>query len=306
MSASTTAGILAITLALMPILLYATFGEIVGQRSGICNLGLEGVMLIGAACGFMVAVVTGNAYLGLLGGAGAGVLANLGFAWFVIVARTNQLATGFALYFLGGAASSLIGSRYIGSSTNGIGTLSIPGLDQLPAPWNEVFRQDLVVWLMVPTALLVWWLLTRTRWGLHVRAVGEDRSAAFSAGLRPSRLQFQALIIAGSLSGLAGAELTVDYTRTWQDWITQGRGFIAICIVMLALWNPFRAVLGAMLFSLAFAIGLQLQASGSSIEPSLLQMMPYLITLLVVLVGARPKRYSSPAGLREVFAGTSK
>jgi general nucleoside transport system permease protein len=254
----------------------------------------------------MVAVVTGNAYLGLLGGAAAGVLANLGFAWFVIVARTNQLATGFALYFLGGAASSLIGSQYIGSSTSGIGTLSIPGLDQLPAPWNQVFRQDLVVWLMVPTALLVWWLLTRTRWGLHVRAVGEDRSAAFSAGLRPSRLQFQALIIAGSLSGLAGAELTVDYTRTWQDWITQGRGFIAICIVMLALWNPFRAVLGAMLFSLAFAIGLQLQASGSSIEPSLLQMMPYLITLLVVLVGARPKRYSSPAGLREVFAGTSK
>lgn len=306
MSASVIAGLLATTLALTPALAYASFGEIIGQRAGICNLGIEGEMLIGAACGFVVAVVTGNPALGLLAGAGAGMLMNLVFGGFVILGRTNQLATGFAFYFLGYATSSVIGTNYIGGNDRGISTWLPPGLRSLPSPWAQVFNQDLVVWMIVPTAAAIWWILNRSRWGLHVRSVGEDKMAAFSAGLRPSRLQFQALSLAGALSGLAGAELAVDYTKTWQDGLVNGRGFIAICIVMLALWKPFRAILGALLFSAAFAIGLELQAQGSSISPSLLDMLPYLITLLVVLVWARPTRYSSPQGLREVFAGTSK
>jgi len=315
MSAATIATVLTTTIAVMPALLYATFGEIIGQRSGIVNLGIEGEMLIGAVSAFAVNVLivqnvpqlAGAApWLGLLAGAAAGILTNLVFATFVVGARTNQLATGFAIYFLGIAVSSLVGHNYIGSNVQGLGTVSLPGLSALPAPWNEIFQQSLVVWLMIPVAAGVWYLLTRTRWGLHVRSVGEDKAAAYAAGLKPGRLQFQALAIAGALSGVAGADLSIDYTRTWQDLLTNGRGFIAICIVMLALWNPFRAILGAMLYSLAFAVGLQLQANGTSISPYVLDMLPYVVTMAVVLIWARPTRYSSPAGLREVFAGTSK
>jgi simple sugar transport system permease protein len=306
MSAAIVAQVLATTFALMTPLAYASFGEIVGQRSGIVNLGIEGEMLLGAASGFVAAVVTGNALVGLLVGAGVGMGVNLLFAALVVLGRTNQLATGFAFYFIGLAASSILGERYIGSSVNGIGTLNVPGFSSLPAPWNTIFQQDAVVWLVVPTAIFIWWLLAKTRWGVYVRSVGEDRVAAFAAGLRPSRLQFQALGIAGALSGLAGAELAIDYTKTWQDGIINGRGFIAICIVMLALWNPLRAILGSVLFSLAYAIALQLQASGSSIQPDVLNMLPYVLTILVVIAWARPTQYSAPAGLREVFSGTSK
>ncbi len=306
MNATTIAGILATTLALGPSILYATLGEVLGQRSGIVNLGIEGVMLLGAATGFMVGVLTGSAVLGVLAGAGAGCAANLAFAGMVVGARTNQLATGFALYFLGGAVIVLIGSNYIGRNLDGLGAMHVPGVNSIPSPWNTVLEQDPLVWLMVPAAVLLWWLLNRTRWGLHVRAVGEDKDAAFSAGLNPRRIQVQALAVAGVFSGLAGAHLSVAYTKTWQDGMTSGRGFIAIAIVMLALWNPLRAILGALLFSGAVAVGLQLQAQGSGISPFLLDMLPYVVTVLVVLIWARPKAFTSPAGLREVFSGTSK
>ena len=218
MNAATFASIVAITLALTPSVLYATFGEIVGQRGGIVNLGLEGVMLIGASVGYAVGVVTGNSYLGLVAGAGAGIAFNMLMAWLVIARGTNQLASGFALYFLGGAISMLIGAEYIGRDLKGLGQIAIPGLAGLPDPWDQIFRQDLLVWLMVPAALALWWVLFRTRWGLNLRAVGEDKDFAFAAGVRTRRIQCQALAIAGALYGLAGADLVLSYTKTWQDW----------------------------------------------------------------------------------------
>jgi ABC-type uncharacterized transport system permease subunit len=306
MSAATFASIVAITLALTPSVLYATFGEIVGQRAGIVNLGIEGVMLVGASVGFAVGIVTGNSYVGLVAGAGAGVVFNLLLAAIVIGRGTNQLASGFALYFLGGGISMLIGAKYVGSNLHGLGQIGIPGLSALPAPWDQIFRQDLLVWLMVPVAAALWWVLFRTRWGLRLRAVGEDKDFAFSAGLHTRRIQCQALAVAGALYGLAGADLVLAYTKTWQDWGTAGRGFIAIAIVILALWHPMRAILGALLFSAAVAVGIELQAQGSPISPFLLDMLPYLVTIAVVLAWGRPKAFTVPAGLREVFAGTAK
>jgi general nucleoside transport system permease protein len=306
MNVTTIASIAAITLALTPSILYATFGEIVGQRAGIVNLGIEGVMLIGAACGFAVAVITGNAYLGLLAGAGAGVAFNMVMAVMVITRHTNQLASGFAIYFLGGGISMLIGAKYIGSNVAGLGQVGFPGLSSLPSPWAEVFQQEVLVWAIAPVAVGLWWLLFRTRWGLRLRAVGEDKDFSYAAGLNTQRIQYQALILAGALYGLAGADLTLAYTKTWQDNLTAGRGFIAIAIVIFSLWNPVRAILGSLLFSVAVAIGLQLQAQGSPISPFLLDMFPYLITIAVVLAWGRPKAFTVPAGLREVFAGTSK
>jgi general nucleoside transport system permease protein len=305
-SAATFASIVAITLALTPSVLYATFGEIVGQRAGVVNLGIEGVMLIGASVGFAVGVVTGNSYLGLLAGAGAGVAFNLLLALLVIGRGTNQLASGFALYFLGGGISMLIGAKYVGSNLGGLDQIGIPGLARLPAPWDQIFRQDLLVWLMVPVAFALWWLLFRTRWGLRVRAVGEDKDFSFAAGVHTRRVQFEALALAGGLYGLAGADLVLAYTKTWQDWGTAGRGFVAIAIVILALWHPVRAIAGALLFSAAVAVGIELQAQGSPVSPFLLDMLPYLVTIAVVLVWGRPKAFTVPAGLREVFAGTAK
>jgi simple sugar transport system permease protein len=306
MTSTTVASTIATTLALTPSVLYATLGEVVGQRAGIVNLGIEGVMLVGAAVGFSVGVVTGSPLLAILAGAAVGSLFNQVFALFIVRGRTNQLATGFAVYFLGVAVSTLIGGSYIGRNLDGLGQLNLPLLRSLPHPWDEVFRQDALVWLMVPVAVVLWWLLFRTRWGLHVRAVGEDKNAAYAAGLRPGLVQYQALALAGALSGLAGAHLSVAYTKTWQDWMTQGRGFIAVAIVMLALWSPLRAIFGALLFGASVAIGLQLQAHGSPVSPYVLDMLPYVLTIVVVLLWARPRAFTSPAGLREVFAGTSK
>lgn len=302
MNAAVIASILATTFALGPAVLYATLGEIVGQRSGIVNLGIEGVMLVGAAVGFAAGVVTGSSYVGVLAGAGAGLAFNLLLGVMVVVRGTNQLASGFALYFLGAGVSTLIGANYIGSNVGGLGQLAVP----LPHPWDQVLRQDALVWLMVPVAALLWWLLFRTRWGLRLRAVGEDKNSAYAAGLHPGRIQFQALAVAGSLSGIAGADLALEYTKTWQDGLTAGRGFVAVTIVILALWHPLRAILGSLLFGAAIAVGLQLQAHGSPVSPFLLDMLPYVVTLAVVLVWGRAKAFTVPAGLREVFAGTSK
>lgn len=302
MSAAVIASVLATTLALGPSVLYATLGEIVGQRTGIVNLGIEGVMLIGASVGFVSAVGTGSAALGVLAGAGAGCGFNLLMAVMVVTRRTNQLASGFALYFLGAGISTLIGANFIGRNIAGLGMIRIP----LPRPWDQVLDQDVLVWLMVPVALLLWWVLFGTRWGLHLRAVGEDKDAAYAAGLHPSLLQYQALALAGAFSGLAGAHLALAYTKTWQEGMTAGRGFIAIAIVIFSLWHPVRAILGALLFGASVAVGLQLQAHGSPISPFLLDMLPYLVTIAVVLVWGRAKAFTVPAGLREVFAGTSK
>ena len=306
MSAVTIASVLSITLALTPSVLYATFGEIVGQRAGIVNLGIEGVMLMGAVTGFAVGVVTGSSYLGLAAGAGAGVGFNMIIAWMVVGRGANQLASGFAIYFLGAGISMLIGAHYIGSDVNGLSQFALPGFAALPTPWNSVFDQDVLVWLILPVAFALWWVLFRTRWGLRLRAVGEDKQFAYAAGVATRRVQVEALGLAGGLSGLAGADLTLSYTKTWQDWLTAGRGFVAIAIVMLALWHPVRAIGGALLFSVAVAIGIQLQSQGSPVSPFVLDMLPYVVTILVVLVWGRTKAFVVPAGLREVFAGTSK
>lgn len=305
MNVETTASILTTTLALGPSVVYATLGEIVGERAGIVNLGIEGVMLVGAAFGFAAGVVFGNSYVGLLAGAGAGCAFNMLMAVMVVTRRTNQLATGFALYFLGLGVSTLVGDHYIGSNVGGLRQFHLPGLGLLPHPWSGVFDQDAMVWLMVPTAVFLWWAVFHTRWGLRLRAVGEDRTRSYSAGLHPGRIRYQALAIAGALSGLSGAHLAVAYTKTWQDGITGGRGFICIAIVILALWQPVRAIPGALLFTAAVATGLQLQVLGVPVSPFLLDMLPYAVTIAVVLIWGRPKAFAVPAGLQEVFVGTS-
>lgn len=281
-------------------LLYATIGEIVGERAGIVNLGLEGIMLIGAATGFSTAALTGDAYLGVIAAALAGMAVNLVFAYLVVGRHANQLATGLTLMFFGLGLSALIGRPFVGTLIAGLPKLHPFGAGSVS---NPIVNCDILVYLAVPTALLVWWLLFRTRWGLELRAVGESPMAAVAAGVSPARVQYLALGFAGLLGGIAGAHLSLAVTLTWAEGMTAGRGFIAIALVIFAKWNPLWAVAGALLFGGAEALQLQLQAAGADLSPFIMNMVPYLLTLAVLIVWGWRRQAAAPAALGRNFVG---
>jgi general nucleoside transport system permease protein len=285
-------------------LLYATLGEVVEERAGIVNLGLEGVMLMGAVVGFITAVHTGNAGLAILAAAVAGGLFNTLFGFLVISRRANQLASGLAMMFCGVGLSALIGAPYIGSRIKGLNEFPIPILSDLPLVGSIFFHYDMLVYLAVPFAVGIWWVLFYTRWGLSLRAVGENPVAAFAAGKDPHRIQYQALFIAGVLGGIAGAHLSIGLAKTWAEWMTAGRGFIAVALVIFSKWHPLRAILGALLFGGAIALQLQMQARGVPVSPFLLDMLPYLLSLAVLAIWGGSRRQAAPGSLGRVFQGT--
>jgi general nucleoside transport system permease protein len=285
-------------------LLYATLAELLGQRAGVVNLGLEGVMLVGAVTGFVTAVHTGSAALGVVAAALAGGLFNLVFAFLVVSRRANQLATGLALMFAGVGLSALIGARYIGSQITGLAELRIPVLADVPVLGAALFTHDVLVYAAVPVAVLLWWTLRATRWGLSVRAVGENPVAAFAAGKNPRAIHYQVLFLAGMLGGIAGAHLSLGLARTWSEWMTAGRGFVAVALVIFARWHPLRAVGGAVLFGGAISLQLLLQARGVPISPFVLDMLPYVLSLLVLVLARGAHRAAAPASLGRVFQGT--
>ncbi len=285
-------------------LLYATLAELVSERAGIVNLGLEGVMLMGAVTGFVATARTGSAALGTAAAAGAGAVFNMVFAFLVIRRRANQLASGLALMFCGVGLSALVGAPHVGSQIAGLPELPIPLLADLPVLGPALFARDALTYAAVPAAVLLWWVLGSTRWGLGLRAVGENPVAAFAAGRSPHAVQYQALVLAGLLGGLAGASLSIGIAKTWAEWMTAGRGFIAVALVIFAKWHPLRAVAGAFLFGGAVSFQLLLQARGVPVSPFLLDMLPYLLSLLVLAVGGGARRHAAPASLGRVFQGT--
>jgi general nucleoside transport system permease protein len=283
-------------------LLYATLGEVVGERAGIVNLGLEGIMLIGAASGFAATALTGSPYLGIAAAALAGAAANLVFAYVVVSRHANQLAAGLSLMFFGIGMSALIGRPFVGSLITALPQLSVPGIaaDGLGA---RLLSYDVLVYLALPVAIGTWWLIYRTRWGLGLRTVGESPAAAYAAGLQPQTLQYQALTFAGALGGIAGAHLSVALTHTWAEGMTAGRGFIAIALVIFAKWDPLWAVVGALLFGAAEGLQLQLQAAGADVSPFVMNMTPYLLTLAVLVVWGWSRQSAAPAALGRNFVG---
>ena len=285
-------------------LLYATLSELVSQRAGVVNLGLEGVMLVGAVSGFIAAVHTDSATVAVVVAALAGGVFNLLFAWLVLARRANQLATGLALMFCGVGLSALMGVRYVGSQITGLPELRLPVLADVPVLGPALFACDALVYAAVPLAALIWWVFRATRWGLAVRAVGENPVAAFAAGRDPHVLQYQALFLAGVLGGLAGAHLSLGVARTWSEWMTAGRGFIAVALVIFARWHPLRAVGGALLFGGAISLQLSLQVLGVPVSPFILDMLPYLLSLAVLAAGRGAHRHAAPGSLGRVFQGT--
>ena len=285
-------------------LLYATVAELIGERAGIVNLGLEGVMLMGAVTGFVTMVHTGSVGLAILVGALAGALFNMVFAFLVITRRANQLASGLALMFCGVGLSALIGGSYIGSRIAGLREITIPVLVDVPLVGTILFQQDVLVYAAVPVVVLAWWALFFTRWGLTLRAVGENPTAAFAAGKNPHALQYQALFIAGLLGGIAGAHLSLGPAKTWAEWMTAGRGFIAVALVIFSKWQPLRTIAGALLFGGAISLELHLQVLGVPVSPFLLDMLPYLLSLAVLAVWGGARRSAAPGSLGRVFQRT--
>jgi general nucleoside transport system permease protein len=284
--------------------MYASLGEVIAQRAGIINLGVEGCMLAGACAGYIVAAETGSAFLGIVAAFLAGGLLASVHAFLVVTRGANQLASGLALMFFGLGSTAFFGRPYVNVQITPLPNVAIPVLSDLPYVGSLLFDHDVLTYAVVPIAALLWWVVFRSRWGVMLRAVGESAESAFAVGLNPARIQYAAVMFGGGLAGLGGAQISLSYAATWVEDLTQGRGFIAVALVIFAMWNPLRAVVGALLFGGAIALQLQLQARGVGISPFLLDMTPYLLTILVLLVWAQRGRDAFPAGLNKVFRGT--
>jgi ABC-type uncharacterized transport system permease subunit len=284
-------------------LLLGTLGEIVTERSGVLNLGVEGMMAIGAMTAFTVTMTMGNPWLGLLAAVAAGTLAAGIHAFVSITLKANQVVSGLALTMLGLGVSGLFGKPFIGRPLpSKLGTLSIPGLADIPVAGRILFSQDPLFYLAVILGILLWFLLTRTRWGIEIRSVGENPAAAEVQGINVARIRYLCVLLGGALAGMAGAHLSLVYSKSWTEGLTGGRGWIVIALTIFALWNPLRAFLGAFLFGCIFVLQYLLQPIG--VPPNLLAMMPYLATLAVLLGGGLRKdhrRLLAPAKLGEAY-----
>jgi simple sugar transport system permease protein len=285
-------------------LLIAALGELVSERAGVLNLGVEGMMAVGAATGFAVAYVTNSSLLGALAGMAAGMALALVFAALALGLATNQVATGLALTILGLGLSGLIGANYVGLKREAAPHLRIPGLSDLPLIGKALFGQDFFVYFAIGLTIGVWAFLARARAGLALRAVGDSASSAHSLGLDVNRLRLWALLFGGACAGLAGSYLSLVYTPFWSPGMTAGRGWIALALVVFASWRPFRAMAGALLFGGATTMQLHAQASGAFAVPAqLMSALPYLVTILaLVALSILDRRGSAaPAALGKPF-----
>jgi simple sugar transport system permease protein len=286
-------------------ILYATLGETVTEKAGVINLGNEGSMIMGACIGFKVASDTGNLWLAVPLAALSGGLLSLIHAFLVVNRRANQLASGLALGFFGLGLTALIGRPYVSKNIQGIPELPIPVLSDIPFIGPILFSHDLLTYFSYVLGPLIWLFMYKTRWGLSLRAVGEDTTVAFATGRNPALIQYGAIFFGGCMAAIGGAQLSLAVTRTWVEGMSAGYGFIAAALVIFGMWHPMRSIVGALLFGGAVALQFQLQSRGVQIPPYLLLMLPYLLTLAILLIWGRKNRFAAPAGLAAVFQRAS-
>lgn len=285
-------------------LLLAALGELVTEKAGVLNLGVEGMMLMGAVAGFAVTVVTGSGLLGVVAAAFAGALMALLFGVLVLILLANQVATGLALTLFGVGLSSLLGLGFVGQPVPRLPRLDLPGLSDLPVLGPLLFSHDALVYLAVAMVPAVAWFLNRTRPGLILRAVGESHDAAHAIGYSVVRIRLLAVVFGGVMSGLAGAFLSLSYTPMWVENMTAGRGWIALALVVFATWKPWRVLLGAYMFGGITILQLYAQGLGIALPSQIMAMLPYLVTVLVLVLISRDSgrvRLSAPACLTRVF-----
>jgi general nucleoside transport system permease protein len=295
--------ILTIITAATPLLL-AALGELVSERSGVLNLGVEGMMVMGAVCGFAAAFVTGSPLIGALAAIGAGMGLALLFAVLTLTLVANQVATGLALTLLGLGLSGLIGESFVGQPGVKLARISIPGLTDIPSIGRILFGQDPLVYVSLALTGAVSYVLFRTRLGLTIRAVGDNHQSAHSLGYPVIATRYGCVLFGGACSGLAGGYLSLAYTPQWVENMTSGRGWIAIALVVFASWLPLRVALGAYLFGTVMILGFYVQAMGIGIPSQFLSSLPYIVTIvaLVVISGSRMvTRVNTPASLGHPF-----
>ena len=289
-------------------LVYATIGEIFTERAGILNLGVEGMMIMGAVTAFAAALHSGSAWVGVLMALLVGGGMALIHAFLTISLRADQVVSGLALTLFGTGLSSFLGQRLGPDGTPLVGligprfrSVSVPVLSDVPVIGPIFFNQDLLVYVMYLFVPLSWYFLYKTRPGLHLRAIGESPQTADALGVNVFKLRYYYTILGGMLAGLGGAHLSLAYTPGWTEHLTGGRGWIAIALVIFATWNPARAVVGALLFGGVNAIQFRLQATGTTIPSSLLNMLPYILTVVVLVAitwfESFRKRVGPPAAL---------
>jgi len=293
----------ALMVASVPIIL-AALGELVAERAGVLNLGVEGMMIMGAVCGFIAAVQTGSPLLGFAGGALGGAGLSLIFALLTQGMLANQVATGLALTLFGLGLSSLIGQGFVGVKPPATGVVPFGPLRDLPFVGRVVFGHDWVVYFSILAVAATWWVLKATRMGLILRAVGESHDAAHALGYKVRRIRVLAIVFGGALAGLGGAYVSLVRVPQWTDGITSGAGWIALAIVVFASWRPWRVLVGAWLFGGITVLQLNLQVAGSRIPVEYLSSAPYLITILVLVImssGRGKAALGAPASLGQNF-----
>ena len=267
-------------------ILFATLGEIITEKGGILNLGVEGMLGVGALAAFAASLATGSPWIGLAAGALAGAGVSLIHAFVCVTCRGNQVVSGLALTIFGLGLTEFLGTPLIGLKAAGFNALALPLLSRIPVLGPVFFRHNLLVYLSYLMPLVVWAFLKRTRTGLAVRAAGEMPEAASAAGLNPLRLRYLATLLGGLLVGVGGAYMSLAYTHLWTNNLSGGRGWIAVALVIFAFWRPGRAVYGAWLFGGVMAFQLRLQATGTDWPPQILLMLPYILTVVVLVVSA--------------------
>ncbi|PWR01310.1 ABC transporter permease [Meridianimarinicoccus roseus] len=289
-------------------ILFAAIGEMVVEKSGVLNLGVEGMMITGAICGFAVAVETGSPALGFAGAALGGAGLSLVFALLTQVLLSNQVATGLALTLFGLGFSALIGQGYVGIKPPPTGSLDFGPLSDIPLIGPVLLRHDLLVYVAIALTAAVWAFLRYTRAGLILRAVGESHDSAHALGYKVVRIRVLAIVFGGAMAGLGGAYVSLVRVPQWTEGMTAGAGWIALALVVFGAWRPWRVLLGAYLFGGITVLQLNLQAAGVRVPVELLSISPYLITILVLVVMSSDRRrvaLNAPAALGRVFHASS-
>ncbi len=285
-------------------LVVAALGELVTERAGVLNLGVEGMMVMGAVGAFAVTQITGSPYIGLLAGIACGALFSLLFGFLTLTLVANQVATGLALTLLGLGASGMLGESYVGAAGIKLQPIAIPLLSDIPFLGPVLFRQDIIFYLSVALVIGVNWFLFRSRTGLKLRAIGDNHASAHALGIHVIRTRYLAVLFGGACAGLAGAQLSLIYTPQWVENMTAGRGWIALALVVFASWRPWRVLAGGYLFG-AVSIGqLHAQAMGVGIPSQFLSALPYAATIVVLVIISHNRRttlINTPACLGKAF-----
>jgi simple sugar transport system permease protein len=281
-------------------ILYAALGESISERAGVVNLGIEGSMLTGALTAYAVASSHGPV-AGAVAGALAGGLLAAVHAFFVLQRRTNQLATGLVVLFLGLGLTSLFGASYVNAIVRSFGPIKVPLLGDIPGLGPVLFDHDILVYLSYGLVVVVWWVMYRSRWGVLLRAAGERSEVLTTYGHGVLPIRYTAVVVGGMLGGLGGAHLSIAYANAWFENMTVGRGFVAVAVVMFAGRQPFKVAAGAYLFGTALALSPALQARGHGVNQFALDAAPYVITLAVLVVLGRKRQSDIPEELKAVF-----